>query len=119
MVVNERVTPVLGKLIENIMAERPADPAQYIVRYLTKSDSMAASAAHWDELTAQLADTKKAPAAQPEDDELHIPIESFKAISSALDPFEAQHPASVPSAHAPTPHASRFSRDRCMPPFIV
>ena len=89
---NDRVTPVLGKLIENIMAERPADPAQYIVRYLTKSDSMASSAAHWDDLTSQLADAKAAAAAQEEEEEEsgNIPMETFTAISSALDPFEAQ-----------------------------
>ena len=88
---NDRVTPVLGKLIENIMAERPADPAQYIVRYLTKSDSMASSAAHWDDLTSQLADAKAAAAAQEEEEESgNIPMETFTAISSALDPFEAQ-----------------------------
>ena len=71
------------------MAERPADPAQYIVRYLTKSDSMAASASHWDALTTELAEAKNAsaPAAA---EEVSIPIDSFKAISSALDPFEAQ-----------------------------
>ena len=72
------------------MAERPADPAQYIVRYLTNSDSMAASAAHWDALTAELAEAKKATPAAADDNERSIPIETFKAISSALDPFEAQ-----------------------------
>ena len=97
----ERVTPILGKLIENIMAERPADPAQYIVRYLTKSDSMAASAAHWDALTAELAAaTKKTPEPpQEEDSERSIPIETFKAISSALDPFEAQERVIAESCH--------------------
>ena len=94
---NDRVTPVLGKLIENIMAERPADPAQYIVRYLTKSDSMAASASHWDALTTELAEAKNAAAPPVVNEEVSIPIESFKAISSALDPFEAQEAVIVES----------------------
>eukprot|EP01047_Picozoa_sp_COSAG01_P093814 COSAG01_NODE_24862_length_763_cov_5.239458_1_plen_66_part_10 len=59
MYAKERVTPILGKLIENIMAERPDDPAAYVVQYLTRNDGLAAAASHWDSLTRQLADSRK------------------------------------------------------------
>jgi len=92
----DRVTPVLGKLIENIMAERPDDPAAYIVSYLTRKDDLAASAAHWDSLTKELAASKvsaaaaaAATAAEAEED-AGIPMSTLKAISTALDPYEAQ-----------------------------
>jgi GAF domain-containing protein len=96
MYAKERVTPILGKLIENIMAERPDDPAAYVVQYLTRNDGLAAAASHWDSLTRQLADSRKQlpPAAagggSSADANIGIPMTTLKAISAALDPYMAQ-----------------------------
>lgn len=100
----EFVTPVLGHMIENIMAERPEDVAQYIVKYLTQKDSMASAAKHWDDMNKELVSLKRngaapspAPSPAPATSRpavttggKEIPMETFAAISTALDPYEAQ-----------------------------
>ena len=108
----DRVTPVLGKLIENIMAERPADPAQYIVRYLTNSDSMAASAAHWDALTAELAEAKKATPAAADDNERSIPENAYsgRTLFATLTMVRGGHLLNLGGGTRVWTHASNRGR---------
>eukprot|EP01052_Picozoa_sp_SAG31_P031605 SAG31_NODE_3367_length_4356_cov_1.707775_2_plen_454_part_00 len=99
---SEFVSPVLGRMIENIMAQRPKDVAQYIVKYLTQKDSVASAAKHWDDMSKELvalkqaghkntAATTKPKSVKPEETaSTAIPMETFAAICTALDPYEAQ-----------------------------
>lgn len=99
----EFVTPVLGHMIENIMEDQPQDMAQYIVKYLTQKDTVAKAAKHWDDMANEIVALKRggavatdAPAPAPStvvvssSGGVEIPMATFAAISTALDPYEAQ-----------------------------